>query len=77
VSAPKIMGVNCRTYPSEHDYHGTTVKVVLVAGDIEDYAAYAGQGSDEWVAANGDKVHFEEACVHFPGGQLEKARYRP
>jgi len=77
----RILGTNTRTYPKEDGAEswareGCTVRVVLVAGDIGDYAAYAGQGSPEWVAAHGDKISFEEACVHFPGGQLERDRYR-
>ena len=75
--AQKIMGVNTRSYPSEWQAEGyVDVVTVLVAGDIGDYAAYSGQGKPEWVARFGNKVRFEEACCHFPGGQLEKARYR-
>ena len=44
--------------------------------DIGDYAAYVGQGSPEWIADHGDKISFKEATVHFPGGQLEKEKYR-
>lgn len=79
---PKILGVNVRTYPKQlgsgnnWDPNPPTIRVVLVAGKIGDYAAYAGIGTEEWVARHGDKIPFEEACVHFPGGQLEKARYR-
>ncbi len=78
---PRILGVNTRTYPKQAyadgwDEDGCTVRVVLVAGDIGDYAAYAGAGSVEWVARHGNKIPFEEACVHFPGGQLERALYR-
>ena len=50
--------------------------VVLVAGKIGDYAAYCGHGSAEWVAAHGDKLSFDEACCHFPGGQLQRELYR-
>lgn len=82
---PRILGVNTRTYPKqgteypEHggfDLEGSTVLVVLVAGDprVGDYAAYAGAGSPEWVARHGDKIGFAEACVHFPG-QLEADHY--
>ena len=53
-----------------------SVVVVLVAGDIGDYAAYCGIGTPDWVARHGDKISFEEACIHFPGGQLEEGRYR-
>jgi len=72
----KILGLNARCYPSEHNPNGVSVIVVLVAGSIGDYAAYAGAGSPEWVALYGDKISFTEACAHFPGGQLEKERYR-
>lgn len=58
------------------DLAGHTLTVVLVAGYADDYAAYAGFGSPEWVARFGDKVSFEEASVHFPGGQLDRERYR-
>ena len=52
------------------------VRTVLVEGDIGDYAAYQGIGGKEYVGICGDKVSFEEACCHFPGGQLERERYR-
>lgn len=76
----KILGVNDRWYPAQRvtTEHGRTgVIVVLVEGDIGDYAAYAGCGDPEWVARFGDKISFAEACAHFPGGQLDEARYRP
>jgi len=64
---PEILEVSRRTYPSEHaPGRGADVLVVLVAGGIGDYAAYAGQGSPEWVAQFGTPISFEEACVHFP-----------
>lgn len=77
----RILGVNLRCYPQEPGSAGrifddVKVKVVLVAGDIGDYAAYAGIGSDEWVALRGNKISFEEACIHFPGGQLKRELYR-
>lgn len=49
---------------------------VLVQGDIGDYACYVGHGKPEWVAQFGDKISFEEACCHFPGGQLVREKYR-
>jgi hypothetical protein len=52
------------------------VKVVLVEGAVGDYACYVGIGSAEWVGRRGDKISFEEACVHFPGGQLKQELYR-
>lgn len=76
---PGILGVNVRSYPTEcktWDGCYTSVAVVLVAGTNDDYAAYAGCGTPEWVARHGDKVTFDEACIHFPGGQLDRERYR-
>lgn len=79
--APVIIGVNERYYPNEDEDFMVVGKeaiqtlVVLVLGQINDYAAYAGHGSPEWVARHGNKISFEEACCHFPG-QLEKSRYR-
>jgi hypothetical protein len=49
---------------------------VLVQGDIGDYACYVGHGSPDWVARHGDKISFDEACCHFPGGQLKRELYR-
>lgn len=73
----KILGVSRRSYPSQNSPAGyQNVQVVLCEGDIGDYAAYAGEGSAQWIAAHGDKLTFEEACVHFPGGQLKVERYR-
>lgn len=78
---PRILGVNTRTYPVEGPggapmRPGYTVRVVLVEGGIGDYAAFVGAGAPEWVARHGSKVSFDEACVHFPGGQLDRERYR-
>lgn len=85
-----ILGVNKRWYPTvtdrgtypelEDDYdYGvrSCLCTVLVAGSIGDYAAYQGIGDNpQWIAQHGDKISFEEACCHFPGGQLERERYR-
>ncbi len=49
---------------------------VLVEGEIGDYACYVGHGTPDWVARHGDKISFEEACCHFPGGQLKREKYR-
>ena len=79
----RILGNNTRTYPMQREpgsdewaINPPSVVVVLVAGDIGDYAAYCGIGTPDWVARHGDKISFEEACIHFPGGQLEEGRYR-
>lgn len=83
----KILGVNTRYLPSLHNDLNRNVGycVVLVAGAIGDYAAYAGfvKGVDgdptpselDLIVRHGDKISFVEACTHFPG-QLEEARYR-
>jgi hypothetical protein len=74
---PEILEVSRRTYPSEQaPGRGVEMLVVLVAGEIGDYAAYAGQGSPEWVARFGNPMSFEEACVHFPDAQLKRAEYQ-
>jgi len=71
-----ILAKNERYYPTQHSLlEPICVKVVLVAGAIGDYAAYAGIGSDEFVASNGDKISFDEAQIHFPIG-LEREKYR-
>ena len=73
----KILGVNERWYPSEDNPDDPPVsRTVLVEEDIGDYAAYTGHGSIQFVAAHGDKISFEEACAHFPGGQLKRELYR-
>ena len=62
----RILGTNARCYPDENGPEGrmeSEVKVVLVAGDVGDYAAYAGIGSEEWVGRRGDKISFEEPCA--------------
>ena len=76
----KIIGVNERWYPvgGSNGMERLPVTVVLVAGEIGDYAAYAGCGSEEHtedIARYGDKISFAEACCHFPG-QLKSDKYR-
>lgn len=71
----KILGVNTRCLPSDIGAY-VNVCVVLVGGAIGDYAAYMGAGSPDFVKRYGNKISFEEACCHFPGGQLEVDRYR-
>lgn len=71
-----IVGISERWYPSQADpMNRPGLRVVLVAGAIGDYAAYAGYGSPEWIAAHGDKVSFAHADAHFPG-QLKREKYR-
>jgi hypothetical protein len=48
--------------------------VVLVAGEVGDYAAYIGFGDPEWVARHGDKLSYERARGHFPSLKREKYR---
>lgn len=70
----KVIARNTRCYPSETGEY-VEIRVVLVAGQIGDYAAYVGHGTDEFVTRLGNKLSFEEACIHFPIG-LERERYR-
>lgn len=75
----KILSVNKRHYPTEknglHSFEPLCVTVVLIAGEIGDYAAYCAITEDlEWVACFGDKLCFQEAQCHFPG--IEKEKYR-
>lgn len=72
----KILGVNDRAVPHERPFSYVTMRVVLVGGAVGDYAAYIGCGSIEFVKQYGNKLRFEEACCHFPDGQLERERYR-
>ena len=72
-----ILGINDRYYPSEkRRFDPPRTLAVLVSGSIGDYAVYVGHGSPEWVKQFGNKISFDEACCHFPGGQLEKGKYR-
>lgn len=73
----KLLGSNKRYYPGINQERNIPLNVVLVEGDIGDYAAYAGLSeNDDFVAKYGDKISFEEACCHFPGGQLKRELYR-
>ena len=78
-SKGQILGVNKRWYghlPCNSALSGEYVTTVLVAGAIGDYAAYTGLGESVGLIAQfGDKISFEEACVHFPSG-LERSKYR-
>ena len=87
-----ILGVNIRwlvVAPHAMD-RSMGYCVVLVADEDGDYAAYAGiireDHSDagrpnilqiDCIKRHGDKLTFEEACIHFPGGGgLVEFRYR-
>jgi hypothetical protein len=71
----KILSVDKKGYPSEISPTGCVeITIVLVEGNIGDYAAYAGQGSTLFVAEQGDKLSFQEAQQHF--SPLEKKKYR-
>lgn len=62
----QIVGVNERSYQCE-DGSISEVKAVLVIEEDGFYYAYiAGSGSDEYVAAYGDSMSFNEARMHFP-----------
>lgn len=63
-----------RHYPVEGASAPPPLRVVLVAGAIGDYAAYAGHGSIPFVAAIGQKLSFTEASAYFP--QIQKEKYR-
>jgi len=72
---PEILGINKRYYPSSYTNQDICTITVLVEGDRGDYAAYTANSGDEVFAArHGDKIRFEEACVHFRG--LVKEKYR-
>jgi len=74
----KILSVNERWYPTPNGMDRKPVTVVLVEGNIGDYAAYVGIGTKDdaaGIALHGDKIGFTEATCHFPIG-LEKNRYR-
>lgn len=70
-----IIGISEKCYPVQG---GGEIKLlaVLVLGEVGDYACYAGYGTPEWVARFGDKISFEHASAHFPGGQLKRELYR-
>lgn len=82
----KILGFNTRWLPSMYSELNRRVGycVVLVAGAVGDYAAYAGFVREEqptideldFIRRQGDKIRFEEAAIHFPSGQLQREKYR-
>ena len=72
-SADKILGIDRRSLPTAI-YGRIDMTIILVAGQVGDYAAYRGCGSDQFVIDHGDKLTFAEAEGHFFG--LKKERYR-
>uniref|UniRef100_A0A6M3LT00 Uncharacterized protein n=1 Tax=viral metagenome TaxID=1070528 RepID=A0A6M3LT00_9ZZZZ len=72
----RVIGVDEKWYPVEGTQQEIVTRIVLVAGEIGDYAAYIGHGSIDFVASRGDKLSFAHACIHFPGGQLSENKYR-
>jgi len=69
-----IIGIANRIYPCQMaGLPDVTVTIVLVAGGVNDYAAYAGVGHHQWVKAHGNKLTFKEASAVFP---LEEGKYR-
>lgn len=70
----KILSINTRHYPTQSGMGCYSITTVLVGGAIEDYAAYSGNGTPEWVARHGDKISFREASCHFMG--LSEENYR-
>jgi hypothetical protein len=75
MSDGEILGVSRRTYNAP-GWVPVPIIVVLVGGHIGDYAAYISAGdSPEWTKRHGDKLSFEEACIHFPNS-LKAELYR-
>lgn len=72
----KILRVNKRYLPCSDHSRDLALTVVLVEGEIGDYAAYAGLGENlQFIAAFGYKISFKEATCHFPFG-LKEENYR-
>lgn len=73
----KILAINTRYYPALDNSREIPTTVVLVAGEIGDYAAYCANVKREnaqFAADYGDKISFEEASVQFLGLKREKYR---
>lgn len=75
----KIIGRNSRGYPVQTGEE-ITITTLLIAtihnNEIFDYAAFSGIGSDAFIMRSGTKLRFDDACCHFPGGQLKQELYR-
>lgn len=75
----KIIGRSTRGYTAEtgEEIIITTLLVANYFNDkIYDYAAYSGIGGDGHIMNRGAKLRFDDACIHFPGGQLKQELYR-
>ena len=70
-----IVGVNKRTYPSQ-TYGNINLLAVLTKGEADDFACYVGEGSEEFVAASGNKIRYQEMLQHFPGAGIKEENYR-
>lgn len=69
-----LIGLASKVYPSEwQGLPDVTITIVLVAGNNNDYAAYAGVGHNDWIKTHGRKLTFREASAVFP---LEEEKYR-
>jgi hypothetical protein len=74
----KILRIMTRWYPTSTGAERIPVTAVLVAGEMDDYAAYIGIGSEtqaQGIATFGDKLSFAEALLYFPY-RLDETRYR-
>jgi len=76
----KILEVNNHGYqteqgdPANYGIVITYVTTVLVEGGNDDYAAYQGIGSHQWIAAHGQKLTYDDAKDIFP--MVEVVKYR-
>src|SRR5687768_972484 len=70
---PKILATVTLCIPGpEVVYRRTEITVVLVRGEVNDYAAYIGAGGDaEFVRRFGNKMSYAEAIGFFPSMVLE------
>lgn len=62
----KIIHTQKTGYPSISGCGVVDITTVLIKGEVNDYAAYSGDGPEEWVAAHGDKLSETEALAKFP-----------
>lgn len=74
IKAVEKRNIQTEQVPGMMFHQSTKLTVVLVQGEAEDYAAYIGCGSDQWVAGHGDKLSFGEAQGWF--SFIEEKNYR-